>query len=221
MNSQPDTTDIIVRVCSCLSKDDTEGARQIILSECPIGPKPIVRDLKLLHPEHDHPKEEWDKGQPTPNVATKVFLQDGFIDRYTGNRLVFPGTLLLLSRLIPEVFPYDSAWRSLKGHQLYWDLFATVDHVYPKSRGGGGGTNFLTTSMNMNKSKGDHTPEEVDLVILPPGNKDDWDGLTHWFISSMDSHHELKKIPKEEPEQSVKIKALMKWYGAVIREFSK
>ena len=32
-------------------------------------------------------------------TSTRVFVRDGFIDRYSGERLVFPGVLRLLSRL--------------------------------------------------------------------------------------------------------------------------
>ena len=35
----------------------------------------------------------------------RIFIRDGFIDRYFGTRLIFPGTLLLLGKLLPEEFP--------------------------------------------------------------------------------------------------------------------
>jgi hypothetical protein len=35
----------------------------------------------------------------------EVFLRDGFLDRYTGSRLIFPATLRMLSQLLPEEFP--------------------------------------------------------------------------------------------------------------------
>ena len=36
----------------------------------------------------------------------RVFTRDGFIDRYTGARLVFPGALRLVSILLPAEFPF-------------------------------------------------------------------------------------------------------------------
>jgi hypothetical protein len=41
-----------------------------------------------------------------------VFARDGFVDRYSGERLVFPGTLRLLAKLLPNEFLGDGRARS-------------------------------------------------------------------------------------------------------------
>jgi hypothetical protein len=43
--------------------------------------------------------------------CTTIFIRDGFIDRYSGTQLVFPGTLHLLSRLLPLEFPFHPIGR--------------------------------------------------------------------------------------------------------------
>jgi hypothetical protein len=46
----------------------------------------------------------------------RIFRRDGFIDRYSGNRLVFPGTLRLLSLLMKDDFPYHPHWKTSVCH---------------------------------------------------------------------------------------------------------
>jgi hypothetical protein len=58
-------------------------------------------------------------------------MRDGFCDRYTGRRLVFPGVLRLISELFPKEFPWHPNWKQGVGHSLYWELSPTVDHVIP------------------------------------------------------------------------------------------
>ena len=72
----------------------------------------------------------------SPGQCMAVFVRDGFIDRYSGRRLVFPGTLRLLSLLLPQEFPFHSNWKTDACHSAFWELFPTIDHVVPVSRGG-------------------------------------------------------------------------------------
>jgi len=39
------------------------------------------------------------------------FVWDGFIDRYSGQKLVNPGILKVLSYYMPETFPYHAHWK--------------------------------------------------------------------------------------------------------------
>jgi hypothetical protein len=113
-----------------------------------------------------------------------VFRRDGFIDRYSGERLVCPATLRLISKRLPEAFPFHPNWRADACHFGYWELCPTVDHVLPISRGGADDeTNWITTSMILNAAKGNFTLDELRWPPpLPPGNCADWDGLTGWFL---------------------------------------
>ena len=60
-----------------------------------------------------------------------VFVRDGFIDRYSGAHLLFPGTIRLVSRLLPSEFPFHSKWKMSETHMIYWELSPTIDHVVP------------------------------------------------------------------------------------------
>jgi hypothetical protein len=76
------------------------------------------------------------------------------VDRYSGLPLVFPGVLRLLSRLLPQEFPFHPNWKMAETHPAYWELFPTIDHVLPVSRGGvDSDVNWVTTSMLRNAAK--------------------------------------------------------------------
>lgn len=59
----------------------------------------------------------------TERTMARIFLRDGFVDRYSGERLVFPGTLRLLSKLMPTEFPAHPNWKVSESHLVYWELF--------------------------------------------------------------------------------------------------
>lgn len=112
-----------------------------------------------------------------------VFVRDGFVDRYGGELLVFPGTLRLLSRLLPTEFPFHPNWKMSATHPAYWELFPTVDHLIPVARGGiDGEANWVTTSMLRNSAKSNWTMEDLGWQLLPPGDFAQWDGLVAWFF---------------------------------------
>lgn len=72
----------------------------------------------------------------TPSELMGIFMRDGFVDRYTGARLIIPPLLRLLSTILPDVFPYHPNWKRGACHPVYWSLSATVDHVVPLADGG-------------------------------------------------------------------------------------
>jgi 5-methylcytosine-specific restriction endonuclease McrA len=122
----------------------------------------------------------------TESQATRVFARDGFIDRYSGERLVFPGTLRLLSLYLPEAFPYHRNWKVSETHPAFWQLCATVDHVVPITRGGTDAeSNLVTTSMLRNSAKAHWLIEELGWVLNPPGDRAEWDGLMSWFLTDV------------------------------------
>ena len=75
------------------------------------------------------------KGVPAYRAA-KIFFRDGFIDRYSGKRLVFPPVLKIMSNSLPTNFPYHPHWKMDECHVAYWELYPAVDHVVPLERGG-------------------------------------------------------------------------------------
>src|ERR1700753_683125 len=46
----------------------------------------------------------------------KIFLRDGFIDRYSGEKLIFPGLIRLLTLEIPDIFKYHTNWKMSETH---------------------------------------------------------------------------------------------------------
>jgi 5-methylcytosine-specific restriction endonuclease McrA len=121
--------------------------------------------------------------------ATRIFRRDGFVDRYSGDRLVFPGTLRLLSLQLPDAFPFHPNWKMSVTHGAYWDLSPTVDHVVPVARGGvDSEENWVTTSMRRNSAKSNWTLAELGWRLHEPGLISDWDGLLQWFLDYVGTH---------------------------------
>lgn len=121
-----------------------------------------------------------------------VFRRDGFIDRYSGRRLVFPGTLRLLSRLLPREFPFHPNWKMSETHPAYWNLFPTLDHVIPVARGGlDCDTNWVTTSMLKNAAKSNWTLDELGWTLRQSGSIAEWDGLTAFFLEFIGTNTSL------------------------------
>jgi hypothetical protein len=146
------------------------------------------------------------KGFP-PYYATKIFFRDGFIDRYSGKRLVFPPVLKIMSNALPMVFPYHPHWKMDQCHVAYWELYPTVDHVVPLAHGGSGDeTNLVCTSMLSNGAKANWTLEELGWQLLPAGDIQRWDGLVGWFLDYTEEHQEALE------DQLVK-----RWYTAATR----
>lgn len=115
--------------------------------------------------------------------SMRLFVRDGFIDRYSGKRLIFPGTLRLLSQILPRQFPFQNNWKTDACHFGYYELFPTVDHLIPVSRGGSDDEdNWVSTSMLKNTAKANFTIEELGWRLHPSGELSQWDGLTGWFM---------------------------------------
>ncbi len=160
-----DKTQIVRQVCAALAAGNTLKASTIARREYPFVPQTGgKRSFSAL-------------------AATSVFLHDGFIDRYSGTELIFPGALRLLSRLLPAEFPAHPNWKTSESHIIYYELFPTVDHIHPIARGGANTPdNWATTSMILNSAKANWTLEELHWTLFPPGNPAAWDGLLHWFL---------------------------------------
>ena len=124
--------------------------------------------------------------------AMRIFVRDGFIDRYSGDRMIFPGILRLLAVSLPEAFPFQEHWKMSQTHMIYWHLFPTLDHIVPISRGGSDTEgNLVCTSMLKNSAKANWTLEELGWQLHPPGRFEEWDGLTHLFIGFTERKPEM------------------------------
>ena len=180
---------IISEICDALQNDRRDEAAGMARREYPFEPGAVV------------------KRRYTEYQSLAVFMRDGFVDRFSGDLLVFPGTLRLLSKLLPDEFPAHRNWKMTESHLVYWELFPTIDHVYPVARGGADSeANWVTTSMMRNSAKSNWTLEELGWSLHPSGNLENWDGLTSWYLQYFDDHPEYQKDPY-----------LKRWYRAAVR----
>ena len=169
-----DRSNTIARICEALAIDDIVSASEIATKEYPFEPAIPARRAY------------------TPYQLTRLFIRDGFLDRYSGARLLFPGTLRVLSKLLPVEFPAHKNWKMSETHIAYWELYPTVDHVLPISRGGKDSEkNWVTTSMIRNSAKSNWTLEELGWNLVPPGDRRTWNGMFLWFISYIEDNKSL------------------------------
>ncbi len=141
----------------------------------------------------------------TPKEMMIQFLKDGFIDRYSGAKLIHPGMLRVMSQLLsPEVFPYHPHWKMDACHPAYWEFYPTIDHKEPTAKGGVNKVdNWVTTSMIKNRSKNAFALEDLGWSLYEAGNLSDWDGLTTQFLSIVKKDSSLLTVA-----------AIRKWYTA-------
>lgn len=133
-----------------------------------------------------------DRRSYSPLQMTKVFLRDGFIDRYSGEKLLFPGIFRILQLELPNDFPAQSNWKMKETHMVYWELFPTIDHVIPIARGGKDTEdNWVTTSMKRNSAKANWLLDEIGWTLNNPGDLKEWDGLVYLFLDLVKVYPEL------------------------------
>ncbi|MXV89630.1 MAG: HNH endonuclease [Acidimicrobiia bacterium] len=179
----------VARICDAISSGSPDEAAALARAELPFEPFERTKRFR------------------SDAEKVSVFLRDGFIDRYSGQRLVFPGTLLLLSHLMPAEIPYHSNWDTSKCHMVFWYLSPTVDHVDPVARGGPDTTdNLVCTSMPRNDAKRHWTLEELGWHPCLPGSLLEWDGLLSWF---MDYTSDKPRVLEERP--------IKRWHSAAKR----
>ena len=154
----------------------------------------------------------------TPFQSTQVFLRDGFCDRYTGKRLINPAALRMLSAFLPDQFPAHPNWKQSESHIGFWELFPTIDHLFPVARGGPDTPgNWVTTSMLSNSAKSNALLEELGWELSPPGDINMWDGLTGALITYLNQDPALNQIPEVGQRHRSYI---LKWIRASKRALS-
>lgn len=128
----------------------------------------------------------------TDKQKMEQFKKDGFIDRYSGQKLLNPGLLKVLSYYMPNDFPYHAHWKMEECHNAYWEFVPTVDHIYPVVLGGPDSEeNWATTSMLHNSIKSNWTLEQLNWQLHEAGKFEDWDGLTALFVKLVEEDSSL------------------------------
>ena len=150
--------------------------------------------IKIIQNDYPFVHLEREKRTYSDKQKIKQFIKDGFIDRYSGQRLVNPGLLKVISCYLPEAFPYHPHWKMDECHNAYWELIPTVDHIHPIALGGTDSEeNYATTSMLHNSIKNNWTLEQLQWTLYPAGDYTEWDGLTNLFIKLVEQDKELLK----------------------------
>lgn len=184
--------EVIERVCSALLDNDLESGRRSILDVYPFVPR------------ERHARSYSDSRK------LNIFIRDGFLDRYSGERLVLPGVLKVLSAIYPAEFPYHKNGKMTLGHMAYWHLLPTIDHIEPFAAGGrNDDDNLVSTSMMNNLVKANYTLEELDWKLYAKGDLNQWDGMTGWFRDYVDKHRSL-----------LDDKYIENWYRVLLRKGS-
>ena len=148
----------------------------------------------IICQEYPHTYYQIEKRTYTMAQKMNQFISDGFIDRYTGEKLLNPGILKILSNYFPNEFPYQPHWKMTDTHIAYWELVPTLDHIYPIAQGGHDDeSNWVTTSMKNNSIKSNYTIDEIHWTLYPKGDIADWDGLTGVFLELVNNDKELLK----------------------------
>ena len=180
---------VIVEVCRAITDDNLERARQILNEKYPFAPTPPgyckrAKPVREVTFDPDNQREPISK-----KLELATYKRDGFIDRYTGCRLVYHRVLELITQFLPKEFPVEGSWKLAGTHIAYYDLWPSVDHIKPVRQGGHTELeNLATTSWCNNLVKSAHTLEDIGERIFPPGALDDWDGLYGWYQQYLADH---------------------------------
>jgi hypothetical protein len=172
-----DKADVLAQVCDKVDAGNRLAGSAILEQHLPF--RPVNRTRRSY----------------TKRQMMAVFQRDHFTDQYTGKKLVFPGTLRLLSEYFQAEFPYHKNWKVGVGHAAYYELCPTIDHFEPVTSGGKNDLdNLLTTSQLGNSKKAHYTSEQLNLQRRKEKNVD-WDGLTGWFLGQAELNPNILKDP--------------------------
>lgn len=152
----------------------------------------ILKAKELINEEYPFQMLSKEKRKYTDKQKMKQFIKDGFIDRYSGQKLINPGLLKVMSYYMPDVFPYQSHWKMSECHRAYWEYVPIVDHIIPIASGGANDVkNRVTTSMLHNSIKSNWTLEQLNWKLHEPGKFIDYDGLTSLFVRLVNANKNL------------------------------
>ena len=162
---------IIKNLCELLLEDKKKDCIDFAMSNYPFANNPITKRCYSRY------------------QMCRVFLRDGFIDRYSGDKLLFPRIIMILTIELPEIFKYHTNWKMSETHMAYWELFPTIDHLVPVARGvEDNENNWITTSMVRNSAKSNWTIEELGWKLYNKGLLENWDGLINCFLELTDKN---------------------------------
>ena len=190
--------EVVTESCDLLLRDRAAAARELIKTLYPLESAPVPPCNYSGERLQEPIQERRSPRRRSPIDVAMVFARDGYIDRYTGNRVIDPIVLRLLGDEqcgpLQAELPYHTnggRGQPSRGkekkvcHQAGYELFASYEHVRPISVGGLDDIeNLVTAAYDTNKEKGTQTW----LPSAPPGRLQDWDGLTGWLLEFTETH---------------------------------
>ncbi|MBR1646843.1 MAG: hypothetical protein IJ685_08710 [Selenomonadaceae bacterium] len=134
----------------------------------------------------------------------KIFRRDGFIDRFTGQKVFLPPVLPILSIKLPDVFPNHPNWKRDETHQAHEMFNATIKKIIPNRPADE--FNLVTVSSKTKFVVANATLEDLGWKILSLEEIADirWDGMTNWFVNYVDENRDL-----------LETSLIARWYKAV------
>jgi hypothetical protein len=186
--------EIIMDACLALSEEGREASQEIIRKHYRFDPqaKPrlVSREKAAPMDKKVEASDFWNEDQAS---IMKVFARDGFMNRFTGELLISPVVLRLLSKEFPSIMPYQMAWRVGEIHIAYYDLYACIDRLLPRSRGGSDAeSNLVTTTMPYVLARSNSTAEEMGWRLTREGFVDEWDGMSSWYVEYVKANPDLR-----------------------------
>lgn len=175
--------DVITHACLALEAGSVDAAKKIIRASFPFA-------------------QYVEKTRLNEVAQLNIFRRDGFVDRYSGNKVFCPPVLSVLSEVLPEEFPCHKSWKYSETHQAYQIFWASVDKIVPAASSDDE-RNLVTTSYSNKLAKAGAQLKDIGwrLLTLEEIAGERWDGMTGWFINYVQEHQNL-----------LKDSTLSKWY---------
>lgn len=188
--------DVLATACDALTAGAPDEAARLIAEGYPFAPGTYMKPRRPPRPVASDPESRARRGPYKKPAALRIFLRDGFIDRYFGTRLLFPPVVRVLSEALPDIVPFESYhWPEDRTHPAYFQATPALDHIRPLCRGGlDTEDNLVSTSYQHNEAKGDCSVEEMGWILHREGNLADWDGCLAWFLGYVEQYPDLLTI---------------------------
>lgn len=119
------------------------------------------------------------RDEPRAAIRTATHARDRFTCRYAhcGQRTIDLDVLKLISKVFPAVLPYQSNWRPVADHIVYWTLSTSLEHVVPFPLGGTSApSNLVTACYLCNDTKNSYALDAIGWTLANPA-VGEWQGL--------------------------------------------
>jgi hypothetical protein len=119
----------------------------------------------------------------SPSSRLAIFKRDRFVCRYSHcrRRTLYVPVLRALSGLFPDLILYQSNWRPVEEHILYWTYATSLEHAISFPNGGTSNPeNLITACYQCNDTKNMLDASELGWEV---GRVEDveWDGLSGYL----------------------------------------